>query len=67
MAQSALMHGKKVLAIKKSAYVNGKRPSGWNDATLHKHFLDSVRRSLHLTPELDLGVEDVGEVGGEHD
>jgi hypothetical protein len=63
MAQSALKHGKKALAIEKGAYVNSKLPSGWNDDTLDKHILDNMWRSLHLTPDLDLAVEDVGEVG----
>jgi hypothetical protein len=65
IAQSTLKLGKKALAIKKLAYVNGKLPSGWNKDTLDKHILDSMWRSLPLTSELDLGKVDVGGVSGE--
>ena len=61
MAQSVLKHGKKVLAIEQSAYVNGKLPSGWNDDTLDKHILDGMYRSINLSPMLDVDGEDVGE------
>jgi hypothetical protein len=67
MAQSALKHGKKALAIEKSAFVNGKLPSGWNNDTLDKHILDNMWRSLHLTTDLDLAIEGAGEVSGEDD
>jgi hypothetical protein len=60
MAQSALKNGKKALAIKQSAYVNGKLPSGWNDDTLDKYILDGMWKADHMTVELEVDGDDTG-------
>ena len=42
LAQSALKNGKKALSVEKSAYVDGKLPSGWNDNDLDQHILNGM-------------------------
>jgi hypothetical protein len=46
LATTALRNGKKALAIEKSAYKDGKLPSGWNDDDLDGFVLDGMYKML---------------------
>ena len=68
LAQSALRNGKKALSVEKSAYVDGKLPSGWNDDDLDQHILDGMwsmlqSKSSTLNVDGDDEEEDVAEEG----
>jgi hypothetical protein len=49
LAMTALKNGKKALSIKKSAYKDGKLPSGWSDDDLDKFILDGMWRMFKVS------------------
>jgi hypothetical protein len=67
LAQNALKNGKKALSLEKSAYVDGKLPSEWNDDNLDNHILNgmwSLVGQAKVSVDNDSG-DDGEEVDGE--